>query len=189
MRWKSLIVSALLAGCASSSQSVVPQEGGKIAPLVRDSELGSFFDLNVVAAGNIVTNAVDAPPAQVWQVLRPVFASLKLPVTGVEEKMMAIGSMGVRVRGQLGDTRLSRLVDCGGGGVSAPNADRYTVFLSVASQASAGSGGATNVRTQVSGMAQAEGAGSTAVRCTSSGVLERMLLAKIHEHLLAAQKC
>lgn len=187
MRWKSLVVSAVLTGCASSSQSVVPQEGQTSATQLIDTELG-LFNMDVVASRSIVTTAILAPPSHVWQVLPNVFAALSLPVTGVEEKVMSLGAKNVRVRGQFNSVRLSRLVDCGGGGVSAPNADRYTVFLSVAAQVGAADSGATILRTQVTASAQPEASRGATVRCGTTGALERMVVGKVHELLLAAQK-
>jgi len=147
-----------------------------------------MFNVDVINSKSVVATAINAPPSQVWQVLPGVYSSLSLPVTGVEEKVMSIGSMRLRVRGQFNDVRLSRLLDCGGGGVSTPNADRYTVFLSVASQVGASGGGATELRTQVTASAQPEGSGGGAVRCATTGTLERMLVARVHQHLQAAQK-
>jgi len=158
-----------LAGCASANTAPPPQ---------RD---------RVVVAGDAVTirsheeipitaTTVKSKPDKVLPVLRDSYEELGIKVQVFDAAGTAGGQVGNRffVKSyRLGDTPLSRYLDCGGT-ITGPAADNYKVTMSVLSVVSP-SGTGSMVQTNVTARADDVAASGGSLSCRSIGMLEAAL--------------
>lgn len=118
-------VSLALAACASSS-------GGPTPSRPATQTMGSA-DVGTITVTNASTADVSHLPYSVdavWRIMPSVFDSVGVPITLLDQASHSIGNQGYKLRGRLGKTILSRLIDCGNTQIG-PNADTYDVYLSV----------------------------------------------------------
>ncbi len=108
-----------------------------------------------------------------WGVLPGAYQDLALDLAVYDSTLMVIGNPGLQVqRGRVGDTRVSRYLNCGTDPMGSALADRYNVRLSVVSRVREAAGGGSVLETEVSGDAAQRAVSSVAVSCASTGVLE-----------------
>lgn len=113
----------------------------------------------------------------VWLALSTVYQKLGIPLSVVDTGSHVLGALRVTQRRPVGGERLSRLLECGTGSFG-PNAERYTVQLTVLSSVQALPDGRTTVDTRVAGTASPNGLNSS-VSCASTGVLEDRITAEL----------
>jgi hypothetical protein len=140
------------------------ESGGAI-----DSKSGRFLnEFSGVPAHAPDTLAVS--DARVFAALPAVFAALAVPLTVVDSSAKAMGAVRVLVRRPIAGQRLSLLLECGTG-TYGPNAERYSVQLTLVARARAIDSSHAEVLTMARGDAAPNGL-STSVGCASSGRLE-----------------
>jgi hypothetical protein len=116
---------------------------------------------------------VAANAKTLWGVLPGAYQDLALDLAVYDSTLMVIGNPGLQVqRGRLGDTRVSRYLNCGTDPMGSALADRYNVRISVVSRVRETGAGASVLETEVSGDAAQRAVSSVAVSCASTGVLE-----------------
>ena len=116
---------------------------------------------------------VAANAKTLWGVLPGAYQDLALDLAVYDSTLMVIGNPGLQVqRGRLGDTRVSRYLNCGTDPMGSALAERYNVRLSVVSRVREAAGGGSVLETEVSGDAAQRAVSSVAVSCASTGVLE-----------------
>jgi hypothetical protein len=116
---------------------------------------------------------VAANAKTLWGVLPGAYQDLALDLAVYDSTLMVIGNPGLQVnRGRLGDTRVSRYLNCGTDPMGSALADRYNVRLSVVSRVRDAGAGNAVLETEVSGDAAQRAVSSVAVSCASTGVLE-----------------
>ena len=159
------IAAAILAlGAARVEGQRAGESGGAI-----DSKSGRFLtEFAGVPARAPDTLAVN--DARVFAALPAVFTALAVPLTVVDSSAKAMGAVRVLVRRPIAGQRLSLLLECGTGSYG-PNAERYSVQLTLVARAKAIDSTHTEVLTMVRGDAAPNGL-STSVNCASSGRLE-----------------
>jgi len=167
-----VIVSAvLLSACASS-------KGPASAP-TPDQTLR--IPTNNASGGSTITMAqtespsqrtVAAPAARIWNALPAVYETIGLPITDRNNEAHTLGTTSYKVRRKLGNTALSRYLDCGSTQGSA-SADSYEVLLSVTTQLLPTSTDTTAVSTTVSAMARPVFVSGEYVNCGSTRALEK----------------
>ncbi|HET9515367.1 MAG TPA: hypothetical protein VFO95_15655 [Gemmatimonadales bacterium] len=118
-----------------------------------------------------VASAIGMPADSAWALLPAIYQELGLPVHERDEKSRRQAACWIRVRGRLGKTPLSRLIDCGELR-SVPNADRLQVELLVLTSVRQESHGGTTVSTFVLGTAGESAGSANRVWCLSTGGLE-----------------
>jgi hypothetical protein len=130
--------------------------------------------INLETANTIQTRStqISAPAKALWGVLPGAYQDLALDLAVYDSTLMVIGNPGLQVqRGRLGESRVSRYLNCGTDPMGSALADRYNVRISVVSRVRE-QGGASVLETEVSGDAAQRAVSSVAVSCASTGVLE-----------------
>jgi hypothetical protein len=164
-RWQAGIAAAIIIlGSGGAEAQRAGESGGAI-----DSKSGRFLnEFSGVPARAPDTLAVSE--ARVFAALPAVFTALAVPLTVVDSSAKAMGAVRVLVRRPIAGQRLSLLLECGTGSYG-PNAERYSVQLTLVARAKAIDSTHTEVLTMVRGDAAPNGL-STSVNCASSGRLE-----------------
>ena len=128
-------------------------------------------------AGNTIRIA--ASPGVIYTTLRAMYGELKVPLEVDDSVSGMLGNLRMlRIR-SLGRTRLSQVVNCGGG-MSGPLADNARVQMAMVSMLKPITPDTTEVRTAVVAAATSlEGASRDPIGCSSSGQFE----IKFHEQL------
>jgi hypothetical protein len=156
------------AGCASS---------GGVAdhtPSIRsESVRGPGIDLNMQRLNEpgVRVDVISDTPVRVYNALQQVYSDLSVPVTSSDPESKVIASNSQRMR-TIADRSMADYFDCGGG--YGNNASRFSVYVTLVSQARSDGGSGTALRSSVSAIAKAP-AQSTEVTCNSKGVLERLI--------------
>lgn len=122
-------------------------------------------------------DTVDVPADRLWRHLPAVYDSLGVGISAVNAEARILGVEHTRVRGQVGGTRVSRLLRCGVS-VTGDIADEYEIHLTSLTQIEA-DGGRSVVSTHVRAYALPGGYTSNAVRCASRGELEQRILNRL----------
>jgi hypothetical protein len=118
---------------------------------------------------------------RLWAVLPDAYAELGVPLTVVDTAAHYLGARSVTMRRPVGGLRLSRIVECGTGSFG-PNAERYTVQLTVLSAVQPVDATHSLVVTRVGGSAAPNGL-SSSVKCQTNGALEDKLLSVLRARL------
>lgn len=170
------IAAAIMAlGAARAGAQRAGESGGAI-----DSKSGRFLtEFGGVPARAPDTLAVN--DARVFAALPAVFTALAVPLTVVDSSAKAMGAVRVLVRRPIAGQRLSLLLECGTGSYG-PNAERYSVQLTLVARAKAIDSTHTEVLTMVRGDAAPNGL-STSVNCASSGRLEERFAELLRKEL------
>ena len=114
---------------------------------------------------------VAMPIDRAWAAVRLAYDSLHLPVATYDAATHTIESPTQRLRRRLGDTPLSRYLNCGNAqGVS--GADTYEVQLAVRTTLRPADNGATSVLSSVSAEARPITISGDYSRCSTTGKLE-----------------
>jgi hypothetical protein len=163
--WQAWGAAAILAlGATRAGAQRAGESGGAI-----DSKSGRFLgEFSRVPARPPDTLAVSEERA--FAALPAVFTALAVPLTVVDSSAKAMGAVRVLVRRPISGQRLSMLLECGTGNYG-PNAERYSVQLTLVARAKAIDSTHTEVLTMVRGDAAPNGL-STSVACASTGRLE-----------------
>lgn len=117
--------------------------------------------------------------ARAWAVVGQLFADLGIPVSVVDTSSHVLGALRATQRRPVAGERLSRILECGTGSFG-PNAERYTVQLTVLASVQARDAGHATVETRVGGVAAPNGL-SSSVTCASTGVLEDRITAELRK--------
>jgi hypothetical protein len=129
----SVLPIALLAGCASSRSSGIPDPGVETrTETVRVGGVGAQHGTTMTTVSSVSpgVTTIFSPIDDVWRVLPAIYDSLGIPVDRLDHAKHIIGNTGFKLRRRLGDIPLTRYLDCGqaqGG----PSAETYEVNLSV----------------------------------------------------------
>jgi hypothetical protein len=117
---------------------------------------------------------VPLPMERAWRALRAAFDSVAVPVSIFDAATHTLGNGQFRVVRRLGNTPLSKLVNCGNtqGG---PSADTYELQLSVVSTATAVDAAVTSIATTVQAQGRPITLSAEYVRCTTTGALEKRI--------------
>lgn len=155
----------VIAGCASGT--VVNQERDPVLVMV-----GNGAELRYNKDVRVLTSSLTGSPASLWPRLNAAFANIGLPVTERDSADYAVAAQNAQFSGRLGNSPMSRVVDCGLTTVGSQRANSYRVWLTVASQLQP-SGTGTVLRTTVVAKAQDQSSSTAAVQCGTTGVLEQ----------------
>ena len=154
----------MVLGAARLEAQRAGESGGAI-----DSKSGRFLN-EFTGVPARVPDTLAVSDARVFAALPAVFSALAVPLTVVDSSARAMGAVRVLVRRPIAGQRLSLLLECGTGSYG-PNAERYSVQLTLVARAKAIDSTHTEVMTMVRGDAAPNGL-STSVKCASSGRLE-----------------
>ena len=127
-----------------------------------------------LGGGSRPPDTLEVSADRAWAVLPGAYAELGVPLTVVDTTSHYLGARSVTMRHPVGGLRLSRILECGTGSFG-PNAERYTVQLTVLSAVQSLDATHSLVTTRVGGSAAPNGL-SSSVRCETEGALEEKLL-------------
>jgi hypothetical protein len=160
-----------LAACATSTA------GSSASETVRVIGAGGAMTAEIHPSDQLVGGDVSAPIDRAWAVVGAVYDSLHLPVASVDGATHTVASPTLRLRRRLGDTPLSRYLNCGNtqGGQSA---DAYEVQLSVRTILRSHDG-ATTISTSMNAEGRPITLSGDYTRCTTTGNLEKKVVALV----------
>lgn len=175
-----LALTALSACAAGKTPDVAP------AP-VTGRALGSAggrrgFGLEVTKRADGVEATYTASVSAVFTALEAAFTATEIPLTLRDPARGSIGNEGYKFRRKLADLPSRRLFDCGGTS-GMPNAETYTITMSVLSNVSDAGGGTVKLVTVVQASAENPNYPGSGVACASTGVLEDRLAAAVRNRL------
>jgi hypothetical protein len=178
MRVTVLLLVMIAAACASE-----PRESSPATPrTVRIIDgTGHVTQISTDASSSASAVTMELTPDQAWRGLLAAYDALGIPVASMDAGTRFLGA-NVRTRGRLGGVRLSTYLDCGrtqGG----PSADTYDVHLVVETRLQPGELETTRVSTLIEATARPSSFAAAPVRCSSTGALERRILAEIRTHV------
>ena len=139
------------------------------------------FGSSVGEDGGRVPDTLSVPATRVWAMLPSVYEELGIPLTVVDSTNLYLGAVRVTTRRPVGGLRLSMIIECGTGNYG-PNAERYTVQLTVLSGVHAIDAGHTTLETRVLGNAAPNGT-SGSVKCGTNGALEEKVASILRDKL------
>jgi len=173
-----------ITGCSSGGPP--PASGApQVGTVVKHDELyapGVTYDLTAVQDRNVLVAPILAPSDSVWKVMPGVFIELGVDPGTVDQRNRVIANTSFVARHTLGDSRVSKYVDCGSV-MGAKTADQATVTLSLVVQVVADSGDISQLRTQLGGVATMDGAVANRITCTSTGALEARIARMVNDEL------
>jgi hypothetical protein len=163
-----LLLSAT-ASCATSRAASATSE------TVRVTGAGGAMTTEIHPSDQARGGDVPAPIDRTWIALRAVYDSLHLPVATYDAATHTIESATLRLRRRLGDTPLSRYLNCGNaqGGTGA---DTYEVRLLVRTTLRAADSGGTSVLSFVNADARPITIAGDYARCSATGKLEERVV-------------
>ena len=128
-----------------------------------------------------VPDTLAVPAARVWALLPAVYEEIGVPLSVVDSTNLYLGAVRVTTRRPVAGLRLSMIIECGTGNYG-PNAERYTVQLTVLTGVHSIDAGHTSIESRVMGNASPNGL-SGSVRCGSNGMLEEKILSVLRDKL------
>lgn len=132
----------------------------------------------VNAIGAVIPFTID----RTWGAVRTAYDSLSLPVAAFDAATHTITSPTLRLRRRLGETALSKYINCGNtqGGQSA---DSYEIQLTAQTVLQAADARTTRVLSTVSAQGRPITLAGEYTRCTSTGNLERRVAELVNTQL------
>jgi hypothetical protein len=169
------ITALAIAGCATGS--LVNEQKDPVMVMVGNSAASLQYRQDV----RVVTQSAAGTPASLWAKLNAAYSDLGLPVTARDSVDFTIAAQNAQFSGRLGQTPMSRIVDCGATSFGTQRANAYRVWLSIATQLQPSSTG-TTVRTSIAAKAQDPSSSTSAVQCGSTGALEADIATALGAH-------
>lgn len=169
-------VALLWAAAPPAAMAQRPGETGGAMDL-QSGRFAAVFSTEPVRAPDTIA----ASPVRTFAVLPRAFEALGVPISLVDTAAVVLGAVRVLVRRPIGGDRLSLLLECGNGSYG-PNADRYSVQLTMLAAVRAVDSTHSEVHTRVEGSASPNGL-NTNVRCGSTGRLEERFVALLRREL------
>lgn len=167
----------LLASCASSGPDSVSEGAVQERRIDIDAQ-GESLILRTTEELSVHVDTVDVAVDRLWAAMPVVYDSLGIGLTTINAAARVMGAQNVRVRGDLGGTRISQLFRCGVR-VTGQIADQYDVHVTSLTQVEEAVDGRTVVSTHARAYALPGGYTSNAIRCSSRGELESRILNRL----------
>jgi hypothetical protein len=172
---QALFVSGVLGVAPSVSASA--QRAGEAASLF-DPRSGRF---SIPGPEARAPDTLDVSADRLWAALPAAYAELGVPLTVVDSASHYLGAIRVTTRRPVSGLRLSAIVECGTGSFG-PNAERYTVQLTLLAGVQTLDASHSALAIKVDGSAAPNGLSST-VKCESNGALEDKLASIVRRQI------
>jgi hypothetical protein len=144
------------------------------------------MDVSYTPSRGVVADVVGAPAEAVWAALPKAYADLGIPVREISDATRTLGNARLTLSRRLGETPLSRYLECGSG-LTGPFADRYRVEMLIRTSVVPAEGGA-RVESYLEATARnPEGSSNTGVACASTNRLERAIAERVRFHVGGAR--
>jgi hypothetical protein len=180
MRAIALVSCLSFVACVTTNRST---ESPTVSETVRvGGGVGGLMTTEIHPTVNAIGTVVPFTMDRTWPAVRSAYDSLSLPVATFDPATHTIATTTLRLRRRLGETSLSKYVNCGNtqGGQSA---DSYEIQLSVQTVLQAADAGATLVLSTVTAEGRPITLSGEYTRCTSTGNLERSVAAIVAARL------
>jgi hypothetical protein len=134
-------------------------------------------ELRIRGSDDVNLVIVSDSMARVWSILPSVYDSLGLSLDPalMDSRRRILSSGTIKVRRKIGETSLSRYLDCGQSTQIGPNADTYDVMLSVTTTLQSQPAGATGISTTVEAAGKPINFSQGYSACKSTGRLEKAI--------------
>lgn len=180
MRTATLLALVLASSCGPAGSGPAP---GAAIPPPSVTETGTGMDVVYSSSRSVVTDVVQATPEAAWAALPKAYADMGIPVREVSEASRTLGNSRLAISRRLGDTPLSRYLECGSG-LTGPFADRYRIEMLIRTSIVPADGGAVRVETYLEATGRnPEGSSNTGVPCASTQRLERDIAGRVRAHV------
>ena len=176
-----MILAALalqLAGCASSSGTVLPATDSRRAPTIISGADGATTLIDTKRDLHAQTRMINVPANTAYRRALAAYDVMGLEANLMSARDFIVGRQGLVLRRRLGDTRLSAFINCGNS-LTGDNADSYEVTLTVITQVTPVDDGSSRLATRVDAGARPMGTSGNLVACSSTGRLEREMAERI----------
>lgn len=166
----------VLAGCSSTQGTYTPAASSAQSTEVAlpEEALGLLALSSTLTRTGAGSYRILADPERAWAVLRAAYGEVGLHGEVLDEGRRVYGQRDRSVRRQLEREPLSRFLNCGSRS-GLPNANSYTINLSVRTQVVPEPDGTAQLRTQVEASGRAPGGSEGRVRCGSTYELEKRI--------------
>lgn len=173
------IAALLSTGCAAATSPAGSAPGPSVN--VADTETGAIFRLS--SDPDFVSVALDAPAAQVWDLLPGVYRKMGIPVEINDPTARKIGTHGYMLS-RLDGKRTSDWVRCGTQGAGPSSGGMFRTRLAITTTVREAGEGKATLLTEVGGSASpVEGTSTGPVACASTGGIEQRIRALLLEAL------
>lgn len=140
--------------------------------------MGRVTEIPIDATRTSIGIELDLPMEQAWAGVVQAYSAVGIPLAEIDARTHVVGNPDLRVRGRLGEARLSRYLECGRTQGRA-SANTYEVHLSVRTRLVSKAPDVTLVHTQLDATARASTFSGHDVRCSSTGRLERRIAVEV----------
>lgn len=175
MRAVVAILLLVVSACASNPDNETrrPMQTARVVDGV-----GRVTEIPLDATRLSVGITLDLPVERAWPALVAAYKAVGIPITDVDSRAYFIGNRDLRLRGRLGDTRLSRYLDCGHTQGN-QSANTYEVHMDVQTRLAPENADTTAIRTTIEATARPSTFAGHDVRCSSTGRLERRIAVEV----------
>jgi len=181
-----LLPLTLVVASACGAPGAAPAPG-RATPPPSVTTSGTTTDVTFSTTRGVVTEVVQATPEAAWAALPNAYADLGIAVKEVSEASRVLGNARLLVSRRLGETPLSRYLECGSG-LTGPFADRYRVEMLIRTAVVPAEGGGARLESYLEASARnPEGSSNTGVACASTQRLERMIAERVRFHVGAVR--
>jgi hypothetical protein len=162
-------VTVVAASLACASSNTAPGTSPSADVMVQGVQ-----GVDVLSTGGVPIagkSTVKVPFDKAWSMLPDAYASLSIPLTTLEPQDHLLGNRGLQVRRRLGNTPLSRYINCGSA-QGEESANSYAINLSVITQLQPADSGRTKVTTTVDAVGKPVLFSGEDVHCATTGAIE-----------------
>lgn len=163
-----------LAACATANPNERPATEERV---VLSGSEGNVLDMTIQRDNYVQGVVVEAPLNAVWPLLPGIYADLGLPVPATDPSIWTVAVQNHVAMRQIGDQRMSRLIDCGND-ITGALADKNRIRLSLRTWLEPAESG-TRVRTRLDATATSVEGRAGTTTCVSRGELENRILQSV----------
>ena len=183
----SLLILCAVAATACSPRNT-PPEVAPPAQTVRvtgSSGTGTSVNSSTRTSGtyDVRIDTVAASLATIWKALPAVYTGLEIPINQLDNTKNMIGNGGMKVYRKIGQTQLTKILDCGRTQIG-PNADSYEIVMSVLTTLAKVDSANTVVYTNIEASGQPMNYAGGQTRCRTKGELEKQMLLMLRTRVL-----
>lgn len=168
---------ALAAAACSSGGSLTPAGTTGVSSSIQTDVGGQAVSFSRWEDLYVRKDTLEGDPDDLYRQAVQVYADMEIPITTVDAEERVVGAVEKRIRRELAGQRISRYLRCGSN-LSGEIADRYDVWITVASRVEPVEGGAA-VLTHVQAVASQGQVSGHRVRGTTEGRLEREIFHRL----------